>query len=349
MNTSVQEKQNTDYFCTLSTVKCKHNIEDEDLAKILQNEYNKEDLDTSWIYDGESPITYYNTSDTEGDEPPGNSTYWEKLAPVLWEVDKDLSYKPKSKHDVKRSKKCKHIIPGVDPKAKVILNKMIEKGLFDKIDVVLFKGREFTILRATKKIFTSQYDIKMKTYAVKVFQTRQLTIDWSYDATKHEYVPSEMYRNTTKTNLAQSKAEKEMIYYQRLKMAGIPCPDVIALKQHVLVLSMVGDNSGAPMLRHAQMHRLKTEIPYEQVMQYMKILYKQCNLIHGNLTDKNILWFDSSCYLINLSRALEPHERNAYHFLFNDCKNICKVSNISTLKSIEVVYNFAILFSSSRN
>ncbi|KAK9680868.1 hypothetical protein QE152_g38773 [Popillia japonica] len=107
-------------------------------------------------------------------------------------------------------------------------------------------------------------------------------------------------------------------------MAGIPCPDVIALKQHVLVLSMVGDNSGAPMLRHAQMHRLKTEIPYEQVMQYMKILYKQCNLIHGNLTDKNILWFDSSCYLINLSRALEPHERNAYHFLFNDCKNICK-------------------------
>lgn len=60
-----------------------------------------------------------------------------------------------------------------------------------------------------------------------------------------------------------------MIYYQRLKQAGVPCSDVITLKQYVLELPIVVENSGTSILRHVQIHKMKTTILYEQFMQYM--------------------------------------------------------------------------------
>lgn len=47
---------------------------------------------------------------------------------------------------------------------------------------------------------------------------------------------------------------------------GIPCPRVVKLRKHVLVMSFIGrDGRAAPQLREAQMEPVDWELCYDQV------------------------------------------------------------------------------------
>lgn len=61
-------------------------------------------------------------------------------------------------------------------------------------------------------------------------------------------------------------AEKEMRNLLRLQKAGIPCPDVVTLKRHILIMSFIGeDNRPAPKLKDAVLKPEEYILAYEQV------------------------------------------------------------------------------------
>lgn len=57
----------------------------------------------------------------------------------------------------------------------------------------------------------------------------------------------------------------------------------------------------------------------------MKLLFNKANLIHADLSEYNILWYNSKCYLIDVSQSVEPQHENAFYFLMRDCQNIINV------------------------
>lgn len=57
-----------------------------------------------------------------------------------------------------------------------------------------------------------------------------------------------------------------MANLMRLKRAGIPCPHVVTLKKHVLVMSFIGkDNNAAPKLKDALMKDVDYIVAYDEV------------------------------------------------------------------------------------
>lgn len=71
----------------------------------------------------------------------------------------------------------------------------------------------------------------------------------------------------TTRKIIQLWAEKEMHNLVRLQKAGIPCPDVVALKHHVLVMSFIGENHRpAPKLKDVNLSAADYIIAYDQVM-----------------------------------------------------------------------------------
>lgn len=63
-----------------------------------------------------------------------------------------------------------------------------------------------------------------------------------------------------------------------------------------------------------------------QVIENMKNLYHKANLIHADLSEYNILWYNNTCYFIDVSQAVEPCNENAFIFLMRDCDNVINVS-----------------------
>lgn len=126
-------------------------------------------------------------------------------------------------------------------------------------------------------------------------------------------------------------AEKEMHNLVRISKAGIPCPAVVVLKKHILVLSFIGsDSKPAPKLKDVKFPIGGDEddlllSAYNQTVDMMIRLYKQCNLVHADLSEYNILWHENKCYVIDVSQSVEPSHPNALEFLYRDCFNIANV------------------------
>ena len=108
--------------------------------------------------------------------------------------------------------------------------------------------------------------------------------------------------------------------------AGVAAPEPVALKKHVLVMSMVGDEEGnpAPKLKDAVLSRKDLSSAYAQVVTAMKTMYRDCRLVHADLSEYNILWQAASkrAFLIDVSQSVEPNHPHGLEFLMRDCRNV---------------------------
>lgn len=63
-------------------------------------------------------------------------------------------------------------------------------------------------------------------------------------------------------------AEKEMHNLNRIRRAGIPCPEVVCLKKHILVMSFIGsDGKSAPTLKEALLTSSQLEQAYNETVE----------------------------------------------------------------------------------
>ncbi|XP_041045716.1 serine/threonine-protein kinase RIO3 isoform X2 [Carcharodon carcharias] len=109
----------------------------------------------------------------------------------------------------------------------------------------------------------------------------------------------------------------------RMQEAGIPCPEVVMLKKHVLVMSFIGqDHVPAPKLKDVKLSSEDMKRAYYQVLYMMQQLYTGCKLVHADLSAYNMLWHMGKVWLIDVSQSVEPTHPHGLEFLFRDCKNV---------------------------
>ena len=53
-----------------------------------------------------------------------------------------------------------------------------------------------------------------------------------------------------------------------------------------------------------------------QVVAMMEQLYNSCQLVHADLSEYNILWWEKECWLIDVSQAVEPIHPSGLDFLY---------------------------------
>ncbi|XP_072392076.1 serine/threonine-protein kinase RIO3-like [Diabrotica undecimpunctata] len=204
----------------------------------------------------------------------------------------------------------------------IILYKMVQNRLLKTINGVFNVGREALILHANPDFsFPSNRNLS-KEFAIKIFKS-DLTdfkgLD-QFEEDDHRFKNRKGKQASRKT--INISAEREMINLMQMQKVGIPCPKVVALRKNVLVMEFIGDNQiPAPALKDitVDVHCINA---YEQVVEYMKILYTKANLIHADLTEDNILWHQDKCYFIDVSESVEPSHEQAFFYLYRDCNNV---------------------------
>jgi RIO kinase 1 len=118
-------------------------------------------------------------------------------------------------------------------------------------------------------------------------------------------------------------AEKEMRNYRRLYAAGIPCPAPILLKSHVLIMEFLGNNGWpSPRLKDANLKEKRLREAYVQTVSIMRHMYQRCRLVHGDLSEYNLLWHDNGIYVIDVSQSVESDHPSALDFLRKDASNV---------------------------
>jgi len=113
---------------------------------------------------------------------------------------------------------------------------------------------------------------------------------------------------------------KEFANLGRAREAGVRVPRPIAVERNVLVMELVGLVEDRAR-RLAEVNVENPETAYEVVREYMRRLHT-AGLIHGDLSEYNMIIHDGELVIIDLGQAVTVHHPNASDLLHRDCENV---------------------------
>ncbi|TYZ68503.1 hypothetical protein PybrP1_012618, partial [[Pythium] brassicae (nom. inval.)] len=97
----------------------------------------------------------------------------------------------------------------------------------------------------------------------------------------------------------------------------------LAFKEHVIVMDFVGENGyPAPTLKDAALTPAQLGHAYADVLQAVRTLTQDAHLVHGDLSEYNILFFQHKCWLIDFGQAADRSHPNYHAFLKRDLANV---------------------------
>uniref|UniRef100_A0A8C5FJB1 Serine/threonine-protein kinase RIO3 n=1 Tax=Gadus morhua TaxID=8049 RepID=A0A8C5FJB1_GADMO len=205
----------------------------------------------------------------------------------------------------------------VDPRTRLLMYKMVSAGTLERINGCISTGKESVVFHANGGMLEEQP--VPEEVVLKVFKTTLNEFKNRDRYIKDDYRFKDRFSKLNPRKIIRLWAEKEM---HNLK-AGIPCPEVALLRKHILVLSFIGkDHVPAPKLKDTMLGAADMKTAYYQVLQMMQQLYQECNLVHADLSEYNMLWHQGQVWLIDVSQSVEPSHPHGLQFLFRDCTNV---------------------------
>ena len=113
---------------------------------------------------------------------------------------------------------------------------------------------------------------------------------------------------------------KEFANLERARKAGVLVPEPIAVERNVLIMEYLGTDEGRGK-RLSEVNLENPETAYEVVREYMRRLH-DAGLVHGDLSEYNLIVHGDEIYVIDLGQAVTVHHPNAEEFLDRDCENV---------------------------
>ena len=194
------------------------------------------------------------------------------------------------------------------------LYKLANKGNIHRLNGAISTGKEANVFKGA--------DEEDELVAVKIY--RVTTSDFKKMQNYIQGDPRFNVRTTNKRQLINAWVTKEFRNLQRAEDAGVRVPKPIAAKNNVLVMEFIGDKDGnaALPMRHS-------DIPDPQkllnkIIHYMKLLYQDAGLIHGDLSSYNILIQNDEPVIIDISQGMIRDHPMSEELLNRDIKNIIK-------------------------
>ncbi|XP_039448511.1 serine/threonine-protein kinase RIO3 [Culex pipiens pallens] len=215
---------------------------------------------------------------------------------------------------------------GLDEPTRMILYKWINNQLLESIDGIISTGKEAVILHGETDPTNpnlEEDESYPKEVAIKVFSTTLNEFKQRDRYIKDDFRFAGRFSKQNARTVINMWAEKELHNLNRMKRIGIRCPEVVVLKKNILVMSFIGENLvPAPKLKEAVLNEAQLICAYEEMVEIMHKLYNEARLVHADLSEYNILWFDEQCWIIDVAQSVEPGHPGALEFLMRDCDNI---------------------------
>ena len=211
----------------------------------------------------------------------------------------------------------------LDPRTRMILLQMINRNIVSEINGVISTGKEANVYHA----LSTDAEGNEKHRAIKVYKTSILVFKDREKYVAGEFRFKQGYKKSDNRAMVKVWAEKEMRNLKRIHAAGIPSPEPIYLRLHVLAMEFLGDAKGTPAPRLKDVEFVDQDpLPrwrslYVEMLSYMRIMYQECRLVHADLSEYNVLYHNDKPFFIDVSQSVEHDHPRSLEFLRMDIKN----------------------------
>ncbi|GAA5990660.1 hypothetical protein JCM11641_001266 [Rhodosporidiobolus odoratus] len=203
----------------------------------------------------------------------------------------------------------------LDPRTRLILFKMLGRGLIERIDGCVSTGKEANVYHAAAA--------DGRRYALKIYKTSILVFK-----DRDRYVTGEFrfksgYARSNPRKMVRLWAEKELRNLRRMRGAGLRVPEAIEVRENVLVMDFVGQDEwqASPRLKDANIPQDLQRSLYVEILVILRVIFARCRLVHADFSEYNILYHGGHLWVIDVSQSVEHEHPAAFDFLRADIKN----------------------------
>jgi len=241
----------------------------------------------------------------------------EALVSFRKHVDKKL-YKKEKKYETeqlmkeKRSEEYEALEEVFDRSTLMVIYDFLNKGTINEIHGVVKAGKE-------SRGYWGK-DEQGNELAIKIY----LTVSAEFRKGMLKYIENDPrfkgVRHDTRS-LIFAWAQKEFKNLEQATAAKVRVPKPIAVKNNVLIMEFIGKNGvSAPSLKE-QAPRNPEKI-YETLLTYLRRLYIKAELVHGDVSEYNVMIWKSRPILFDISQAVPLSHPMASFLLQRDLVNV---------------------------
>ncbi|CAK0807980.1 unnamed protein product [Prorocentrum cordatum] len=205
----------------------------------------------------------------------------------------------------------------LDPRTLLVLSKFLKNGVFEAIHGCISTGKEANVYYAVAPGGLER--------AVKVYKTSILVFKDRARYVEGEYRFRHGYCKSNPRKMVAQWAEKEMRNLKRFHWdCRLVLAQVMELRQNVLVMQFIGeDGDAAPRLKDVTFLSPDEWLRlYIQCAVSMRRMMQEGKLVHGDLSEFNMLYHAGDLYIIDVSQSVECDHPHALDFLKRDCVNV---------------------------
>lgn len=187
------------------------------------------------------------------------------------------------------------------------------RGKIERLLGIISTGKEANVF---KGIDSDGNLIAVKIYRTYTTEFRRI---WEYLAADPRvgYLPKDIRK------LVFIWTRREFKNLQRAIKYAVRAPEAIAFRNNILIMEFIGNEEPAPRLKDVEklLEKKDFEELYEFSMRAIERLWKRGDMVHGDLSEYNILIWDSPV-IIDWSQATVSRNRMAKTLLYRDLRNI---------------------------
>ena len=192
------------------------------------------------------------------------------------------------------------------------LNKLTVNGPLDRVEGIISAGKEANVYLA--------YDLEGNEVAIKIYKIDSNTSKWMRNYIVGDPRFKRIPHNISK--IIYLWAGKEYKNLKRAEKAGLRVPKPIFVKNNILIMEYIGFGPiPAPKLKDIKDPKEIISL-LDDILEMMKLLYQKAKLVHGDLSEFNILYHNQQPVIIDISQAVSIQHPKAEIYLVRDIKNI---------------------------
>ena len=213
-----------------------------------------------------------------------------------------------------------------DQTTRMVVFDLLNTGVFYELNGVVSSGKEARVYWGTTK---EGVDLAVKIY---------LTSSAEFKRGMHKYIEGDPRFKDVKhdtRSLMAVWAQKEFRNLQEATDAKVRVPKPIAVKSNIVVMEFIGkEGVSAPSLKEDA--PTNPEKVYKILVTYIKRLYQKAKIVHGDLSEYNIMMWKGRPVVFDVSQSVSIQHPMADFMLLRDLENVNRFFSRLNVKVIPV-------------
>jgi RIO kinase 1 len=194
----------------------------------------------------------------------------------------------------------------------MVIYQFLNSGVLYEVHGVVNAGKEARVYWGKNK--------EGKDLAVKIY----LTASAEFKKGMLKYIEGDYRFKGVKKDtrsLIFTWAQKEFRNLEQASRAKVRVPKPVAVKNNVLIMEFIGKN-GVNATSLKEQAPSDPEKVYEILLTYMEKLYRKADLVHGDLSEYNIMMWKGKPVIFDVAQSVPTSHPMAEFFLRRDLTNV---------------------------